>query len=238
MKKKFRQVIKEAAGADLDLSVEALDKLDLMFESAVASKVSEEVAHEVERLNEEVEFLAAQKMEDFTEKLVNTLDRFCEEAMTEQVLEFQDQIMTETKAHVYENMVESIRTSLSRYGVDVNPEQENLVSEMADENAELKESVNSLLDRVHDLEEEVLATQVKSVFEEETSELTVSERSRLSKMLSESEFFDVDDAREKIRVMREHFLGVELENDGYELNHQYSDTSDYAHTITPIKYEF
>ena len=78
---------------------------------------------------------------------------------------------------------------------------------------DLKEQVNEYVNENIELKEALLAEKVKTIFVQETVDMTDLDREKLKDLLAESEFDNAESAREKIVIMKEHFIDYDYDKE-------------------------
>jgi chemotaxis regulatin CheY-phosphate phosphatase CheZ len=201
LKKILSEMAKEFQLSDENLE-KVVDKLSKIFESAVDAKVSVIITEKEDEYRGEL----LKEATETKENLVDTLDRYLEEAVENYALDFGDVMVNATKAELFESFTKSLKEAYENHGLKLEEGSEKVVSELKSTAEELKEQVNDYVNENIQLKESLLAEKVKTVFIQETIGMTELDREKLKDLLAESDFSDAETAREKIVIMKEHFV--------------------------------
>lgn len=190
----------------LDLSEEFKGKLSLVFEAAVneaATAKAEEISANLEeefasRLEESV----GQAMEEIVENLDNYLDYIVSEWMEENAVAIESGI----KVQMAESFMEGLKELFYEHNVEIDEETIDVVSDLEEEIASLKEQVNKAINENIELSETVSDLKAERIFEELSEDLTTSQKERFRVLSEKLDISDLDSYTSDLSTLKESFF--------------------------------
>lgn len=190
----------------LELSEDFKGKLSLVFEAAVneaatvkANEIAESLEEEfTQRLEESVN----EAMEEIVENLDNYLDYIVSEWMEENAIAIESGI----KVQMAESFMEGLKELFYEHNVEIDDETIDVVADLEEEIASLKEEVNKAINANIDLSEAVEALQAERIFEELSEGLTTSQKERFRVLSEKLDLSDLDAYASDLSTLKESFF--------------------------------
>jgi len=217
------------------LSEEFKDKTAVIFEAAVKSKLTEEVARLEENYAEELSEEVATIKEDLVGKVDSYLNYVVESWMEENKVAIQNGLRTE----IAENFMSSMKDLFVESYVEVPESKIDLVDDLAEQVAELEESLNTTTGDAIALAEELETYKRNTIIAEASRDLADTQAEKL-KELSEGVDFDNEETfAKKIDTIKESYFSKEIpeqvEEITEDLDEEIEVSSVMAQYLTAIK---
>lgn len=168
----------------MDITEEFKGKLSLVFEAAVNEAATAKAAEITEALEaqfaQELEESISEAMEEVVENLDNYLDYIVAEWMTENTVAIESGI----KVQMAESLMDGLKELFYEHNVDIDDETVDIVADLEEEIAGLKEEVNKAINANIELSEELSVITTEMIFNELSEDLTTSQKERF-RVLSE-----------------------------------------------------
>lgn len=190
----------EAVEAKVNEAISAeKEVIKASLEESYNTKLEEAVKAEKLSLIEEYDA----KMEDFKSKILESMDRYCEDAVNNLVEEIKDSLQTDLDQSQYDNILESFRLSLISAGVQMNEVEQAIVSESSEDYDRLSEKYDALVEEKRELENKLLISQCKEVIAEATEGMSLVKANKFEKIASLIDFDSIEDFKKKVDVLKE-----------------------------------
>jgi len=209
--KEIKKLLKETfskLGPDV-LTDDVLTEMVEVFEGAVEMKAAENR----ETIQEELEVKNREELADFKSNLVETADKFLEEAVSEYLVE-DDKIGMAVENEVYSKLFTGIKEVFAENNLTLPAKDGKMIDRLKEQIDSLKSELNESKSEVFELREDVLKEAALRVFNEETSDLTENEVEKLQKIMEEVEFDTVESLQSKIEIFKKNFLKEDVSTDG------------------------
>ena len=198
----FSEDLNALVESEATLSDEFKQKTAVIFESALKTKLSEEVeriesAYE-ERLAEEV---VAQR-DELVEKVDSYLNYVVENWMEENRVAIQSGLRTE----IAENFMENLKGLFVESYVDVPESKVDLVDDLADQVAELEESLYDTTANAIELSEEVEVLKRFAIISEAVHDLADTQVEKFETLVEDLDFEDEDSFAQKVSTIKESYF--------------------------------
>lgn len=198
----FSEDLNALVESEATLSDEFKQKTAVIFESALKTKLSEEVeriesAYE-ERLAEEV---VAQR-DELVEKVDSYLNYVVENWMEENRVAIQSGLRTE----IAENFMENLKGLFVESYVDVPESKVDLVDDLADQVAELEESLYDTTANAIELSEEVELLKRHAIISEAVHDLADTQVEKFETLVEDLDFEDEDSFAQKVSTIKESYF--------------------------------
>ena len=198
----FSEDLNALVESEATLSDEFKQKTAVIFESALKTKLSEEVeriesAYE-ERLAEEV---VAQR-DELVEKVDSYLNYVVENWMEENRVAIQSGLRTE----IAENFMESLKGLFVESYVDVPESKVDLVDDLAEQVAELEESLYDTTANAIELSEEVEVLKRHAIISEAVHDLADTQVEKFETLVEDLDFEDEDTFAQKVSTIKESYF--------------------------------
>jgi len=185
-----------------NLSEEFMNKAATIFEAAIHEKVNIIENAIIQAAHEIIEEQVQEKSKNLTEQLDQYLNYVITEWMEENKVAVENGLRTE----IAENFMLGIKELLEETFIDVPSEKYNLVDELAEANEELQNQLNEQIKKNIDLSNEITARLCAESFFEISNGLTDTEVEKLATLAEGIEFANVDQYKEKVKLLRESYF--------------------------------
>ena len=185
-----------------DLSDEFKKKAATVFESAVKSKVRDEVTRLQENYdNELVESIKSNKSE-LTEKVDTYMNYVVEQWMKDNELALERGL----KGEIAEDFIAGLKQLFEDHYVDIPDEKYDVLQAQSDKIAELEEKVNKTLDESMNLKKENDSLTRNKVISEMSSDLADTEIEKFKGLTEDVDFGSEEDFRGKLDTLKESYF--------------------------------
>jgi hypothetical protein len=190
----------------LDLSEDFKGKLSLVFEAAVneasTAKANEIAASLEEEFAVQLEESVNEAMEEIVENLDNYLDYIVSEWMEENTVAIESGI----KVQMAESFMDGLKELFYEHNVEIDESTIDIVADLEEEIASLKEEVNKTINANIELSEAVEMLQVEKIFEELSEGLTTSQKERFRILSEKLDVDNLDSYSSDLSTLKESFF--------------------------------
>jgi hypothetical protein len=190
----------------LDLSEDFKSKLSLVFEAAVNEAATEKANEIAGSLEEEfatkLEESVTEAMEEIVENLDNYLDYIVSEWMEENAVAIESGI----KVQMAESFMEGLKELFYEHNVEIDEETVDIVADLEEEIASLKEEVNKTINANIELSEAVEQLKAAQIFEELSEGLTTTQKERFRVLSEKLDVSDLDAYASDLGTLKESFF--------------------------------
>ena len=194
--------VKALVSTDADLSEEFKEKAATIFETAVKTRIQEQVkvleAQYEEKLSKETETVK----EAMVEKVDSYLNYVVEEWMKENELAVERGIRTE----IAEDFITGLKDLFKEHYIDVPEEKYNVLDDLTNQNKKLEDKLNEQIAKNVDLSKEVSQSAKAKAIDEVASDLADTEKEKFEKMAENVEYDSADKFREKLETIKESYF--------------------------------
>ena len=195
--------------SEATLSDEFKAKTAVIFETAIKSKLSEEV----ERLEDEYQSRLEEELDatrsDLVEKIDSYLNYVVENWMEENQLAVEQGLRTE----IAEGFMNSLRDLFEESYITVPESKVDLVDELADQVEELEERLNLSTGQVIEMNEELQAHKRDAVIREASRDLAETQVEKLAGLVESLDFEDEETFAAKVKTVKESYFTKEVSSD-------------------------
>jgi hypothetical protein len=188
-----------------ELSEEVREKAKTIFEAAVNSRLVSEVA----RIQEEFDNQLVEALEEKVEQLAESVDKYLSYAVEQWAEQNEIAIESGLKADVVENFIHGLKGLFEENYVDIPDDKVDLVSELAQQVADLQEKVNFVVTENIELRDYVDTLEVEQVFAEAVDSLPLTQAEKLRNLVEGIEYADVQEFTKKLSVIKETYFPSE-----------------------------
>ena len=216
---------------DLDALVESeatlsdgfKDKAATIFEAAVKSKLSEEIARIEESYGEDLAEEIASTKSDLVEKIDSYLNYVVENWMSENQIAIQSGL----RAEIAENFMNGLKDLFVESYVEVPESKVDLVDDLAEQVEELETALNSQTSKNIEMTEELELFQRYEVIREHAHGLAETEVEKLAALAEDLDFIDEETFSAKVKTIKESYFTKEVKSAevGDDLIEDTADTS-------------
>ena len=184
------------------LSEEFKEKTAVIFEAAIKSKLSEEIDRLEEKYHEELEAEINSTKEDLVEKVDSYLNYVVEGWMEENKLAVQNGLRTE----IAESFMNNLKDLFTESYIEVPESKIDLVDDLADQVAELEESLNTTTADAIEMAEELEAYKRDAIIQEASRDLADTQVEKLKSLVNDIDFDDEETFAEKVATVKESYF--------------------------------
>jgi len=207
LRSKYPEVISEEFASKVVAVVEEI------VESEKQKAIDEIRETESEKIREEISEEVKDQSESEIEKLVNTLDVFCENAVNEFCDSKAELLEEATKSTISSVLAEKMKEVFETYGI-VTEESAEVKADLEKQVEELNETIGNMADTISELSEEKKKSDAISVVDEFCSEMNMTDTVKFYKLIEDYDIDDVDSFREKVESLASVFeQGKESDED-------------------------
>lgn len=205
----------EAFGSQ-ELTEEFKDKVAVIFNAAVQSKLSEAV----ESLEEEYQTALNEAVEEIATEMYESVDKYLSYAVEQWKQENEVAIERSIRADIAESFMESVKNAFVEHYVSVPDEQLDVIAEMANQIEELENVVNEKINENIELMSTINEAKKSEVFSQVAEGLAVTQQEKLKTLAESVEFSSADSYKEKLQVIKENFFRQQNTQRGSMLTEQ------------------
>ena len=185
-----------------DLSEEFKKKAATVFESAVKSKVRDEVTRLQENYENEIEEGIKSNKAELTEKVDTYMNYVVEEWMKENELAIERGL----KGEIAEDFIAGLKQLFEDHYVDIPDEKYDVLQAQSDKIAELEEKVNKTLEESINFKKSNDELTRNKVISESTSDLADTEIEKFKELTEDVDFGNEEDFRGKLETLKESYF--------------------------------
>ena len=194
--------VKALVSTDADLSEEFKEKAATIFETAVKTRIQEQVkvleAQYEEKLSNETKTVK----EAMVEKVDSYLNYVVEEWMKENELAVERGIRTE----IAEDFITGLKSLFKEHYIDVPEEKYNVLEDLTNQGKELEAKLNEQIEKNVNLSKEVSEFHKKQAILEVTADLAETEKEKFVSMAENVEYDSAEKFREKLETIKESYF--------------------------------
>lgn len=190
----------------LDLSEDFKGKLSLVFEAAVNEAATVKANEIAESLEEEFSARLEESVNEAMEEIVENLDNYLDYIVSEWMEENAVAIESGIKVQMAESFMEGLKELFYEHNVEIDDETIDVVADLEEEIASLKEEVNKAINANIELSEAVEALQADKIFEELSEGLTTSQKERFRVLSEKLDVSDLDSYSSDLSTLKESFF--------------------------------
>ena len=188
------------------LSEEFKEKTAIIFETAVKTKLSEEVTRLEEQYAEEL----AEEVETIKTDLVGKVDSYLNYVVETWMEENRVAIENGLRTEIAENFMNGMRDLFVESYVEVPASKMDLVDELAEQVTELEEKLNSTTGDAISLAEELETYKRNTIIAEASRGLADTQAEKLSELLGNVDFEDEKTFVTKVNTVKESYFSKEI----------------------------
>jgi len=194
--------------SEATLSDEFKAKTAIIFESAVKSKLSEEVDRIEAQYKEELAEEVSSTKADLVEKVDSYLNYVVESWMEENQVAIQNGLRTE----IAETFMDKMKDLFTESYIDVPQSKVDLVDELAESVEQLEKSLNETTQKVINTTEELEVYKRDTVIREASRDLAETQVVKLKSLVESIDFEDEDSFAAKVKTVVESYFTKEIAN--------------------------
>lgn len=198
----FTEDLNALVESEQTLSDEFKAKTAVIFETAIRSKLTEEV----ERLEDEYQSRLEEELDttrsDLVEKIDSYLNYVVENWMDENQLAIESGLRTE----IAEGFMNNLRELFVESYIDVPESKVDLVDELAEQVEDLEEKLNTQTASMLNMNESLEAFQRQTIIREASRDLAETQVEKLASLVESLDFEDEDSFAQKVKTVKESYF--------------------------------
>ena len=198
----FSQDLNALVESEATLSDEFKQKAETIFEAAIKSKLTEEIDRLEEKYNEELAEEIESTKSDLVEKVDNYLNYVVEQWMEDNKLAVQTGLRTE----IAEKFMNNLKDLFTESYIEVPESKVDLVDDLADQVAELEESLNTTTADAIQMAEELEAYKRDAIIQEASRDLADTQVEKLKSLVSDIDFDNEETFAQKVATVKESYF--------------------------------
>lgn len=218
--------------SEATLSDEFKAKTAVLFETAIKSKLSEEVDRLEDEYQTRLEEELNETRSDLVEKIDSYLNYVVENWMSENQLAVEQGLRTE----IAEGFMNNLRDLFEESYVEVPESKVDLVDELADQVEELEESLNNRTAEVLEMSEMIESFQREAVIREASRDLADTQVEKLASLVQGLDFEDQDAFAEKVKTVKESYFKSEVPATAEEVSEDW--TADTTTEVSSVMSQY
>jgi len=223
---KFLNEMKKIDTSGELITEDTINELTEIFDAAVDIKATELKKQLEKEMTEEAETLKTEMVteaetlrdemvteaEEFKEKLIDLLDKVLEKSINEFFDKYENQIEDDVKLVFYENFFNHVKDGFEKHNIELAETDIDMITALKKKLAEKDDVINSKINEIYELEENILGEQIKNVWNEKTRDMTDMEKAKLRGLIGDVDFSSLEEAKRKLNLFIEKFDEVEMED--------------------------
>ena len=192
---------------DEDLSEQFKEKATMIFESAVLSKINEQLEEMAEIAEVQKTLEIEEAHSEMTDKLDSYLDYVVEQWLTDNRIAVENGIRTE----IAEEFMGGLKKLFEESYIEMPEEKVDVLSDLYDEKESLEEELNKELKKNIELSEQIEELHKTTVISELSEGLTDLQVEKMKSLSEGVDFISVDDFAEKVAMLKENYFNSDEE---------------------------
>ncbi len=190
------------------------DKASTIFEAVLTSKLAEEV----ERLEAEYAQNLEEEVSDIDAQLVEKVDSYLNYVVENWMKENEVAVNQGLKTEIAEDFMTSLQAVFKEHYIEVPEGKEDLIDDLADQVAELEESLNKSTEENISLHGKVSSFEKDEVVRNASSGLAETEAEKLAKLCEDVEFDNKETFEQKVETIKQSYFKSEVNESVDEVN--------------------
>jgi len=192
--------------SEATLSDEFKAKTAILFETAVKSKLSEEVDRLEKQYKEELDEEVSSTKAELVEKVDSYLNYVVETWMEENQVAIQNGLRTE----IAETFMDKMKDLFVESYIDVPESKVDLVDELAESVEELESKLNETTQKVLDTTEELEVYKRETIIREASGDLAETQVEKLKSLVEDIDFESEEQFTEKVKTVKESYFKKQI----------------------------
>ena len=190
------------------------DKASTIFEAVLTSKLAEEV----ERLEAEYAQNLEEEVSDIEGSLVEKVDSYLNYVVENWMKENEVAVNQGLKTEIAEDFMTSLQQVFKEHYIEVPEGKEDLIDDLADQVAELEESLNKSTEENISLHSRVSSFEKDEVVRNASSGLAETEAEKLAKLCEDVEFDNKEAFEQKVETIKQSYFKGDVNESVDEVN--------------------
>ena len=198
----FKDDLKALVNEEATLSEEFKQKAEIIFETAINSKVNAEIDRLEEKYNEELAEEIESTKADLVEKVDSYLNYVVEGWMEDNKLAIQNGLRTE----IAEDFMNKLKGLFTESYIEVPEGKTDMVEELADTVDDLETKLNKATDDAINMAEELEEFRRDAVIREASKDLADTQVEKLTKLVDNIDYEDQETFAQKVATVKESYF--------------------------------
>ena len=198
----FKDDLKALVNEEATLSEEFKQKAEIIFETAINSKVNAEIDRLEEKYNEELAEEIESTKADLVEKVDSYLNYVVEGWMEDNKLAIQNGLRTE----IAEDFMNKLKDLFTESYIEVPEGKTDMVEELADTVDDLEQKLNKATDDAISMAEELEEFRRDAVIREASKDLADTQVEKLTKLVDNIDYEDQETFAQKVATVKESYF--------------------------------
>jgi len=202
----FSDELNSLVESEATLSDEFKAKTAVIFETAIKSKISEEVL----RLEDDYQSRLEEELESTRSDLVEKVDSYLNYVVEQWMEENKLAVETGLRTEIAEGFMNSLKDLFVESYIDVPETKVDLVDELAETVQELEEKLNEQTGIAIEMSQQVEALQRDTIVRESARDMAETEVEKLKSLVESLDFEDEESFTAKVKTVKESYFKKEI----------------------------
>jgi len=198
----FSEDLNALVESEQTLSDEFKAKTAVIFETAIRSKLSEEV----ERLEDEYQSRLEEELNTTRSDLVEKIDSYLNYVVENWMEENQLAVESGLRTEIAEGFMNNLRELFVESYIDVPESKVDLVDELAEQVEDLEEKLNAQTANMLNMNEALEAFQRQTIIREASRDLAETQVEKLASLVESLDFEDEESFAQKVKTVKESYF--------------------------------
>ena len=194
--------VKALVSTDADLSEEFKEKAATIFETAVKTRIQEQV----KVLESQYEEKLSKETETVKEAMVSKVDSYLNYVVEEWMKENELAVERGIRTEIAEDFITGLKSLFKEHYIDVPEEKYNVLEDLTNQGKELEAKLNEQIEKNVNLTKEVSTFHKTQAILEVTADLAETEKEKFVSMAENVEYDSAEKFREKLETIKESYF--------------------------------
>jgi hypothetical protein len=226
----YNEELRSLVESEATLSDEFKAKTAVIFETAINSKIAEEV----ERLEDEYQTKLDEELQVTREDLIEKVDNYLNYVVEQWMEENKVAVETGLRTEIAEDFMNKLKDLFIESYIEVPETQVNLVDELAEQVEELEQKLNEQTAAVLETSEKLEEYQRETVIRESARDLADTQVEKLRSLVSSLDFENEEVFEQKVKTVKESYFKKDVSSQDTEVADEI-DTDSIVETTTAME---
>ena len=194
--------VKALVSTDADLSEEFKEKAATIFETAVKTRIQEQV----KVLESQYEEKLSKETETVKEAMVSKVDSYLNYVVEEWMKENELAVERGIRTEIAEDFITGLKSLFKEHYIDVPEEKYNVLEDLTNQSKDLEAKLNEQIEKNVNLTKEVSEFHKRQAILEVTADLAETEKEKFVSMAENVEYDSAEKFREKLETIKESYF--------------------------------
>ena len=194
--------VKALVSTDADLSEEFKEKAATIFETAVKTRIQEQV----KVLESQYEEKLSKETETVKEAMVSKVDSYLNYVVEEWMKENELAVERGIRTEIAEDFITGLKSLFKEHYIDVPEEKYNVLEDLTNQSKDLEAKLNEQIEKNVNLSKEASEFHKKQAILEVTADLAETEKEKFVSMAENVEYDSAEKFREKLETIKESYF--------------------------------